>query len=64
LTSDSKPLKALKMVMRAAVPKVMATTLTHEMMLMACVDFFALKYLQENLRIIPVVMVFALHLFF
>jgi len=38
--------------MREAVPMSMADTLTQEMILMALVDFLALKYLQANLKII------------
>ena len=40
--------------MREAVPTVMASTLTHAMMLMALVDFFALKYLHAKVRYISV----------
>jgi hypothetical protein len=50
-TSDSNPLKALRMMISAAVPMRMAATLTEEMMLMALVDFLALKYLQANVKI-------------
>jgi hypothetical protein len=38
------------MMIRAAVPTVMAPTLTHAITLMAFVDFFALKYLQANVK--------------
>jgi hypothetical protein len=42
------------MMMREAVPMSIANMLTQEMMLTAWVDFFALKYLHENLkRILP-----------
>lgn len=34
----------------AAVPTVMADTLTHAITLMALVDFFALKYLHANVK--------------
>ncbi|MEY5044846.1 MAG: hypothetical protein RL713_71, partial [Bacteroidota bacterium] len=43
LTSDSNPLNALRITTKEAVPKTIATTLTHEIMLMAFVDFLALK---------------------
>ena len=45
-------MNALRMMINAAVPMRMASTLTDEMMLMAFVDFLALKYLQANVKII------------
>ena len=42
------------MMTRDAVPMMMAATLTQEMMLMALVDFFALKYLQAKVRYMPI----------
>jgi hypothetical protein len=49
------------MIIREAVPIMIAVTLTHEMMLMAFVDFFALKYLQAKLKYMQQVMAFSLH---
>ncbi len=37
--------------MSDAVPTIIAATLTHEMILMTLVDFFALKYLQAKVNI-------------
>ena len=49
-TRSSKPLKALHSTNKAAVAKAMAVTLTHAMILMALVDFLALKYLQAKVK--------------
>ena len=44
----SKPLKTLNTSIRAVVPITIATMLIHAMILIALVDFFALKYRQAN----------------
>jgi hypothetical protein len=46
--------------MSEAVPIMIAVTLTQEMMLMAFVDFLALKYLQAKLRYMQQVKAFSL----
>jgi hypothetical protein len=54
LTRSSKPLKTLRRMIRDAVPTAIANTLTHAMILIALVDFFALKYLQAKVKYIAI----------
>jgi hypothetical protein len=53
-TIPSNPLNTLKTRISAVVPNVIATILIHAMMLMALVDFFALKYRQAKRKVPPI----------
>ena len=48
MTNPSKPLKTLSTRMSAVVPIMIAAMLVHAMILIALVDFFALKYRQAK----------------